>query len=67
MQRFEPRTATGSAHFARQEGGLSQIFKVIVSISERTLDNRVNFSLFTSRPLSAYQCDLEHLRQVGSK
>ena len=64
---FEPRMETGSAYLARQRGGLSQIFKVIVSISERTLDNRSNFSRFTSRPLSAYQSDLEHLRQVGSR
>ena len=36
---FEPRTATGSENFARQDRGLSQIFKLIVSTSEKRLNN----------------------------
>ena len=35
MQRFGQRAATGSNHFARREGGLSQIFKLIVGTSEK--------------------------------
>jgi len=36
---FEPQTATGSEQFARQDIGLSQIFKLIVSTSEKRLQN----------------------------
>ena len=36
---FEPRTATGSDDFARQGNGLSQIFQLIVSTSEKRLEN----------------------------
>ena len=36
---FEPRTETGSEHFACQDNGLSQIFKLIVSTSENILNN----------------------------
>ena len=36
---FEPPTATGSEHFARQDSGLSQIFKLIVSTSKKRLNN----------------------------
>ena len=36
---FEPRTATGSEHFARQDSGVSQIFKLMVSTSEKKLNN----------------------------
>ena len=39
MQVFEPRAATGSEHFARQDSGLSQIFKLIVSTSKKRLNN----------------------------
>ena len=34
-----PRTATGSEHFARQDSGVSQIFKLIVSTSEKKVNN----------------------------
>ena len=36
---FEPRTATGSEHFARQDSGVSQIFKLMVSTCEKRLNN----------------------------
>ena len=36
---FESRTETGSEHFACQDSGLSQIFKLIVSTSEKILNN----------------------------
>ena len=36
---FELQTATGSKQFARQDIGLSQIFKLIVSTSEKRLQN----------------------------
>ena len=39
MQVFEPRTATGSEHFARQDSGLSQSFNLIVSTSKKRLKN----------------------------
>ena len=39
MQVFEPRTATGREHFARQDNGLSQIFELIVSTSKKRLNN----------------------------
>ena len=31
--------ATGSEHFARQDSGVSQIFKLMVSTSEKKLNN----------------------------
>ena len=34
---FKTRTATGSEYFARQDSGLSQIFKLRVSNSEKIL------------------------------
>ena len=34
---LEPWTVTGSEHFARQDSGLSQIFKLIVSTSKKRL------------------------------
>ena len=37
MRVFETRTATGSEYFARQDSGLSQIFKLRVSNSEKIL------------------------------
>ena len=40
MHVFEPRTATGNEHFALQDSGLSQIFKLNVSTSEKRLDNK---------------------------
>ena len=43
---FERRTATGSEYFARQDSGLSQLFKLRVSNSEKILsDTRENSSL----------------------
>ena len=36
---FETRTATGSEYFARQDSGLSQIFKLRVSNSEKILSD----------------------------
>ena len=35
----EPRMATGSEHFARQDSRLSQSFKLIVSTNEKRLNN----------------------------
>ena len=36
---FEPQTATGSEHFARQNSGLSQIFKLVFFITKKRLNN----------------------------
>ena len=36
---LEPRTGTGGKDFACQDSGLSQIFKLIVSTSEKILNN----------------------------
>ena len=36
---FERRTETESKHFAFQNSGLSQVFKLIVSTSEKILNN----------------------------
>ena len=36
---FEARTETGSEYFACQDSALSQIFKLIVSTSQKILDN----------------------------
>ena len=33
------RTATGSEHFAREDNGVSQIFKLMVSTSEKKLSD----------------------------
>ena len=36
---FEAQTATGSEDFAWQNSGLSQIFKLMVSLTEKKLNN----------------------------
>ena len=36
---FEPRMETGSEHFACQDNGFSQTLKLIVSASEKILNN----------------------------
>ena len=36
---FEPQTGTGREQFARQDIGLSQIFKLIVSTSKKMFQN----------------------------
>ena len=36
---FETRTATGREHFACQDSGVSQIFKLIISNGEKILSN----------------------------
>ena len=36
---FEPRTETGSEHFAYKGIGVSQIFKLIISTKEEILNN----------------------------
>ena len=36
---FEPKTETESGHFACQDSDFSQIFKLIVSASEKILNN----------------------------
>ena len=39
-RRFWATDGNGSEYFAYQDSGLSQIFKLIVSISEKILNNR---------------------------
>ena len=42
---FESRTETGSEHFSYKDSGLSQIFKLIVSTSEKIFTDNINVVL----------------------
>ena len=62
-RRFEPRTDTGSEHFACQVIGIAQIFKLIVSTSEKILKKseftRAVLSLSRRRPWCELNSELK--------